>query len=77
MSSDKDNLEVVLEDMNGKFDAIMEILIPMRDQVAGMPSMKDDIREIKTDVKIIKAVLTEHSSQLNNHEARITHLEVA
>lgn len=76
MSSDKDNLEVILEDMNGKFDRLIEVTDQIQDELKTKPS-REEFDELKADVKIIKAAVTDHSAQLNNHERRITHLEAA
>ncbi|HXH26747.1 MAG TPA: hypothetical protein VNG90_02545 [Candidatus Acidoferrum sp.] len=67
--------DVLLEDMNGKFDAIMEMLIPMREELNEVKKLTAEIPELKTDIKIIKAVLTDSGKQLQDHERRITRLE--
>ena len=76
MSSDKDHLEVILEDMNGKFDRLIEVTVQIQDELRTKPS-REEFDDLKADVKIIKAAVTEHSVQLNDHEKRITHLEAA
>lgn len=76
MSSDKDNLEVILEDMNGKFDLLLESNAQIRQQLKHMAT-KEELAEVKADIKVIKAAVTDHSSQLSDHEGRITQLEAA
>ncbi len=44
---DDDRTQVLLEDMNGKFDAIMEY-------VSDIPVMKEDIAVLKDDVAVLK-----------------------
>lgn len=73
MSSDKDNLEVILEDMNGKFNRMLEIVSLTREEMA----TKAELEEVKSDVKVIKAAVIDQNAQLNDHERRITHLEAA
>jgi len=73
MSTDKDNLEVILEDMNGKFDRMLEIVSLTREEMA----TKAELEEVKSDVKVIKAAVIDQNAQLNDHERRITHLEAA
>lgn len=60
----------LLEDINHKFDAILE----GQQSLANVPRKLDDIDErlgrVESDVKAIKAVIT-------NHEGRIIRLETA
>lgn len=72
MSSDKNDIEVFIEHVDSKFDAIMEVMLPMRDDVE---SLKNDMDKVKADINVIKAAVTDNSEQLNHHETRITHLE--
>lgn len=65
---------VFLEDVNSKFDAIMEVVLPMREDVA---KLKTDMDEVKADLKIVKAVVTDHSIEQNDIKARVSHLEAA
>lgn len=39
--------------------------------------VEEGVAELKTDLKIVKAVVTDQSSQLQDHETRITVLETA
>ena len=76
MSSDKDNLEVILEDMNGKFDCLIEVTAHIQDELKTKAS-QESVDEINAKLQMNSDVVTEHSGQLNDHEARITHLEAA
>lgn len=71
--SDLDN--ILLEDINHKFDAILEGQAAMAHVPGDVAQLKADMFEVKADVKTIKAVITSHSSQLDDHEDRITKLE--
>lgn len=62
--------------MNSKFDAVLEAVSQIRDDIKGL-ARKDDLEEVKQDVKIIRAAVTDLSSQVTNHEQRITTLEHA
>lgn len=76
MRDDNDRYQaVLLEDINHKFDAIMEGQAAMASVPGDIAQLKSDMIEVKTDIKTMKAVLTGHSSQLNDHETRITTLE--
>jgi hypothetical protein len=72
-----ERVEFMFEDMNGKFDFIVEAISilqkdvsEMKPKVAGIPAMLEDIRNIKL-------ISREHSLQLNSHGGRITSLEAA
>jgi hypothetical protein len=75
MSQQDNYTNVLLEDINSKFDAVMEIVSPLTGLPVVMSQLQSDIDEVKSDVKVIKAVLTEDSGQLKNHERRIIKLE--
>lgn len=67
MSSGNDNLQVILEDMNSKFEAVMELLVPMHQDVAEVKAKQSEQDEIKSDIKVIKAAVTDQSHQLTDH----------
>lgn len=75
MSDSKDYTGVLLEDINGKFDVIVEAVGQMQDQMKLLKDVPEDLKEVKADVKTIKSVLTGHSEQLADHEERINALE--
>lgn len=75
MSDGKDYTGLLLEDINGKFDVIVEAVGQIQDQIKVLPAMQSDLEEVKSDVKAIKAVVTDHSHQFSDHEQRIGTLE--
>jgi hypothetical protein len=70
--TDKNNNDhyegALLEDMNHKFDVILEYLTPLASVPSDVAQLKDDMTVVKADIKTIKAVVT-------NHEGRITKIE--
>jgi uncharacterized protein YoxC len=74
--SDKDYTNVLLEDMNSKFDRLIEVVGQMKDEIQTF-AKQSDLEEVKADVKVIKAAVTDLSSHVDNHEVRITNLEAA
>lgn len=68
--------DLVLEDMNSKFDAVVELVSQIRDDVKTLAKQKD-LEEVKQDVKVIRAAVIDLSSQVNDHEKRLTSLEAA
>jgi hypothetical protein len=68
---------VLLEDINHKFDAIMEgqaLLAPMARK---LDNVEERLIRVESDVKIIKKVLTGHSRQLRKHDKQIAALKQA
>jgi hypothetical protein len=63
--------DIILEDINGKFDLILELVEPL----APLPSIDRRLKNVESDVKIIKRVVTGHSKQLHDHESRLKTLE--
>lgn len=39
--------------------------------------LKEDMTEVRSDIKVIKVAVTDMSRQLSDHELRITRLEIA
>jgi hypothetical protein len=68
---------VLLEDINGKFDLLIELVTPLLVLPPIVSKIADRLERVESDVKIIKKVVTGHSATLKNHENRITKLESA
>lgn len=75
MSKDTDRILVLVEDMNHKFDVIMEYLKPLQTLPQQVKDLTERVDVMAGDIHIMKAVLTDQSRTLNNHENRIVHLE--
>ena len=71
----KDYTDILLEDMNGKFDLLLELMTPLKQMQSDIKVTKEDVAELKTDVRIIKAAVTDSSHQVRDHNKRITKLE--
>lgn len=48
----------------------------MQDELSRIPK-REEFDELKQDVKVIKAAITDLSGQVSDHETRITRLETA
>jgi hypothetical protein len=59
-----DQLKIIME--------CLDYLMPMRQDVE---ILKNDMIEVKSDIRAIKAIAREHSIQLDNHEGRLITLE--
>ena len=63
-----DHDDILLEDINHKLDAILEVQQAMWSVPGDIATLKSDMIVVKGDIKVIKAVVT-------NHDKRITKLE--
>jgi len=68
---------VLLEQIRDQNKAVLEAVSDMQRNVAELPAMKQDIAELKQDMKIVKAAITDVSHQVQDHERRLTDLEAA
>lgn len=75
MNGSSNYTDVLLEDMNSKFDTILEIVTPLVQLPQQIRELREDIDEIKSDMMVIKVVAKDHSSWLKNHEVRLTKVE--
>lgn len=66
----KDNyVAMLLEDMNGKFDFILENIVP------DVQTLKQDVRQLKTDMRAVKADIHVLKALYNDHQKRLGVLE--
>lgn len=74
-----DYVAVLLEDVNSKFDQIIEVVSPLLEKVNGIDDRLDRIDQrlevVEGDLRVIKAAVTEQSKELDDHEHRIGQLE--
>lgn len=69
----KDNhTDVLLEDIQSKFDAIIEIVVPTREEVA---LIKEDVTILKEDAAVIKAAVTRSNKKAIELDERVGRLE--
>ena len=72
--SNTDYNGVLLEDLNGKFDAVIDGIKGIREKVDDLPT-RTEFNELKEDVKTIKAVVTQTNKNLSIIDKRVTVLE--
>ena len=72
-----DNFGLVLEHIESRLAAILEGQAAMVTVPTRLRIIDDRLANIETDMSAIKAVVTDHSRQLDNHEIRITDIEAA
>lgn len=68
---------VVLEEIRDQNKVVLEAVGDLQTKVRKLDRMETDLRAIKTDIKTMKAAVTDTSKQVQNHERRITKLEHA
>ncbi len=69
----EDKTALILEELDRKFAIFLEnngVLIDKK-----LAPVADDISELKTDMKTVKAAVTDTNHQVQNHEKRINRLE--
>ena len=54
MANKKDYTDVLLEDINSKFDAIIEVVDTLRGQVKKIPSMSEHLEKIENDMTTVR-----------------------
>ena len=72
--SSQNYTDILLEQIRDQNQAVLEAVASIRQTVENQPT-RDEFNELRDDVRVVKVVLTEHSTELKGHEQRITRLE--
>jgi len=75
--NDKHLLDIVLEDVNDKFQTLIEGQTAMASVPEDIRQLKEDMSEVKGDIRAIKAVVTDHSALLLNHDQQLADMRRA
>jgi archaellum component FlaC len=67
------HFSVLMEDQNGKLDAVLEAVGDIRAKVEDLPT-RDEFNELQQDVKTIKAAVTDLSHDLEKHKSLPAHV---
>jgi D-ribose pyranose/furanose isomerase RbsD len=65
---------ILMEEVKDQNRAVREAVDDMQKTMADLPHMRDDMSELKSDMKIVKAAVTDLSHIVHDHERRITQL---
>jgi hypothetical protein len=77
MSDNDDNyIGILLENIRDQNKAVLEAVGDMREELKRVPK-RVEFEELKQDVKIIKAAVTDLSHQTNDQEKRLSQLGAA
>jgi len=75
MADKKDYSEVLIEDFNSKFDAIMEAVGAMQDSVKKIPRMAEQLEKLESDMSLVKLATKVTSENTNLIKLRTEKLE--
>lgn len=68
-------MAIKIEEIQDDIKTILEIVVPMRQELTEVKEIVKDIPVIKTDIETIKYTLKITNNQVRDHEKRITKLE--
>lgn len=75
MTGNTNYTDALLEAMRDDIKVILEVVAPLRRELAEVKQLTDRIPNIEADVKMLRQALTDTNKDLRDHERRITHLE--
>ncbi len=67
------HFSVLMEDQNGKLDAVLEAVGDIRAKVDNLPT-RAEFDELKQDVRVIRAAVTDLSRDLAEHKSLPAHV---
>lgn len=74
--SDKSNYtDVLLEDINSKFDAVLEVVGGLQTNVNKIPKMAERIEKLESDMSLVKLATRVTSNDMNMVKIRTEKLE--
>ena len=74
--TDKGYTDALLEDVNDKFDILVDGFKGVREEIKTL-AKQSDLDEVKSDVKAIKTAVTTTNHDLNDLKTRVDILEAA
>lgn len=74
---DDEKKDVLWEVLADELKAIHELVKDVPEMKKKIDKLDTDMQEVKQDIKTIKAVVTEHSLELKDHELWISQIEAA
>ncbi len=75
--NDPKYVAVLLEEIRDQNKAVLEAVSDMQINVSKIPSIEAGVAELKQDVKVIKAAVTDVSVKQQGYEVRLTQIEAA
>jgi hypothetical protein len=68
---------IVNEQIDDKLDLLLEVVSDMQQKVNALPRIETEIAELKADMKVVRAAVTDTSRQVHDIDRRVTRLEAA
>ena len=68
------HFSVLMEDQNGKLDAMLEAVGDIQQKVARLDGIERDVAELKQDMKVVKAAVVDLSRDLAEHKSLQEHV---
>ncbi len=75
MSQTNNYHDILLEDIQHKFELILEIVQPLTSLPQQFQLLDERLIVVESDVKIIKTIVSEHSKILMKHDQDITEIK--
>lgn len=69
------HLSMLVEEVISQNKAVLEIVADNQRQLAKLPAMENDVKELKPDVKVIKLAVTDTNHELKLLDRRVAKLE--
>lgn len=74
--TEKERFTVILEDLNSKFDLVVESVIGLREEFnQKFNFLREDLHEMKSDSKMTHLTVAAMVKTVSNHETRINKIE--
>lgn len=73
--NDNNYTDVLLEEIRSQMQAVLEISTDTREKVLELSTVKEDIAELKADMRTVKHTITATNKELRLHDRRISKLE--
>jgi len=75
MANDDNYVAVLLEEIRDQNKAVLEAVGDLQKNVSKIPVIEETVDELKQDMKVVKAAVTDMSHQVQDHGVRISRLE--
>jgi hypothetical protein len=75
MANDDNYVAVLLEEIRDQNKAVLETVGDLQKNVSKIPVIEETVDELKQDMKVVKAAVTDMSHQVQDHGVRISRLE--
>lgn len=73
--NDNNYTNVLLEEIRSQMQAVLEISTDTREKVLELSTVKEDIAELKADMRTVKHTITDTNKELRLYDRRVSKLE--